>query len=82
LGLPENVFVYEGRPMHAIVLAYEAEFLDRAWYGRNPVTGGEDDGRTFTTLRKPLPESAAGRAILFPDGMLELTQTASPAEKR
>jgi 8-oxo-dGTP pyrophosphatase MutT (NUDIX family) len=42
-GLVENIFTYDGRPGHEIVLVYEAELGDRALYGRDRFEGIEED---------------------------------------
>ncbi|MDQ3327072.1 MAG: NUDIX hydrolase [Chloroflexota bacterium] len=71
LGTLENVFTYDGRPGHEIVLVYDGAFVDAALYGRERLTGRE--GRTtFEAVWKPLTAFVADQPLLYPDGLLEL----------
>ncbi len=72
LGTLENIFSYEGKPGHEIVLVFDGAFADRALYEQRDLAGLEDDGSTFKAVWKSLGEFGPGRAILYPDGLLEL----------
>jgi len=72
LGALENIFTYNGKAGHEIVLCYETQFADPAFYQQETVTGHEDDGQSFQATWKPLTDFQEGRAILYPDGLLEL----------
>src|SRR5690348_666229 len=81
LGALENLFIYNGKPGHEIVLVFAGELTDPALYERETWIGQEDDGEAFTVVWKPLADFAAGRALLYPDGLLALLEqhTAAPA---
>jgi 8-oxo-dGTP pyrophosphatase MutT (NUDIX family) len=72
LGMLENIFTYEGQPMHEIVLVYRAQLLHPERFDLDVVPCQEDDGQPFRAMWKPLKEFADGRAILYPQGLLEL----------
>jgi 8-oxo-dGTP pyrophosphatase MutT (NUDIX family) len=72
LGMLENIFTYEGRPKHEIVLVYRAQLRDPERFNLEVIQCREDDGQPFRAMWKPLKEFAEGRAILYPEGLLEL----------
>ena len=72
LGALENLFTHEGEFGHEIVLVYEGDFADKAFYEAESVRAQEDDGMTFTARWKPLQEFREGKAPLYPDGLLRL----------
>ena len=78
LGALENLFTHEGEFGHEIVLVYEGDFADKAFYEAESVRAQEDDGMTFTARWKPLQEFREGKAPLYPDGLLRLLS--SPGE--
>jgi len=67
----ENIFTYDGKPGHEIVLVYEAAFCDLGQY-ELVATTCRDNGEEFVAVWKPLDEFREGRAILYPEGLLEL----------
>jgi len=71
LGTIENIFTYDGKPAHEIVLVYEAAFCDQGQYevGR---TTCRDNGEEFEAVWKPLDDFRKGTSILYPEGLLEL----------
>ena len=71
LGTIENIFTFDGKPGHEIVLVYEARFVDSHLYDVESVRCRDDDGE-FVALWKPVDEFQSGRAILYPEGLLEL----------
>jgi len=75
LSAIESLFTYEGQPHHEIVLVFEADFADGAVYQRASVNGNESDGAPFTVMWKPLSDFRDGKAILYPEGLLELLDT-------
>jgi 8-oxo-dGTP pyrophosphatase MutT (NUDIX family) len=81
LGTLENLFTYNGKPGHEIVLVFAGDLTDPALYERDAWIGHEDGGEEFRVVWKPLTDFAAGRALLYPDGLLELLQqhAAAPA---
>ncbi len=72
LGALENLFTHEGAFGHEIVLVYEGDFADKAFYEAETVPAQEEDGMTFTACWKPLQEFREGKAPLYPDGLLRL----------
>lgn len=72
LGMLENIFTFEGAAGHEIALIYEGEFADVSLYARDEMTASEPDGTTWRVLWLPLEDARAGRALLYPNGLLEL----------
>jgi len=72
LGTLENIFTYDGRPGHEIVLVYEADFVDRSLYEKATIQGIEDGNIPFKAVWKPLEEFERGGSPLYPEGLLEL----------
>lgn len=72
LGTLENLFTHEGEFGHEIVLAYEGDFVDKAFYETETVAAQEEDGLKFTARWKSLHEFREGKAPLYPDGLLRL----------
>jgi ADP-ribose pyrophosphatase YjhB (NUDIX family) len=71
LQVMENLFVFDGARGHEIVWMYDATLVDPAFYARDEIVINEN-GTRGRARWKPLSEFAAGRAILYPDGLLEL----------
>jgi ADP-ribose pyrophosphatase YjhB (NUDIX family) len=74
LGTLENLFTYDGKPGHEIVMVFAGELADPALYTCETVAGCEDNGGEFKAVWKPLADFAAGGAPLYPDGLLELLE--------
>jgi ADP-ribose pyrophosphatase YjhB (NUDIX family) len=72
LGALENIFTCNGKPGHEIVLCYEAKFADPAFYQQETAAGHEDNGQSFQAVWKVLADFQEGRAILYPEGLLDL----------
>nr|WP_218891053.1 NUDIX domain-containing protein [Actinomycetospora corticicola] len=70
VGVLENVFEFEGRPGHEIVVLYTASIADPAFYDRPDPGPILDEGTPVRWL--PLRDVVAGRAVLYPEGLLEL----------
>jgi 8-oxo-dGTP pyrophosphatase MutT (NUDIX family) len=68
-GTLENLFVYDGRPGHEVVLVYEGTLAEAALYEQASMTAYEDDGTPFKALWKPLAEFGREKAPLYPDGL-------------
>jgi ADP-ribose pyrophosphatase YjhB (NUDIX family) len=82
LGTLENLFTYNGKPGHEIVLVFAGEFADSALYEKDAWVGHEEGGEEFKVSWKPLADFAAGRAPLYPDGLLELLTQHTAALER
>jgi len=76
LAAVENIFTYNGRTGHEIVLIYEAEFVDKAFYEQECVSAQEDNDSPFRALWKPLAVFRNRQAPLYPDELLELLERA------
>lgn len=72
LGAVENIFTYNGKPGHEILLVYDGALVDRTMYERPELEGREHDGATFKVVWKSLREFRAGAARLYPEGLLPL----------
>jgi len=72
LGTIENIFTLAGQPGHEIVLVYEANFVDPRLYETESVRCQEDDGSEFVAKWKSVGEFRAGKAPLYPTGILDL----------
>ena len=71
LGTLENVFTYNGRPGHEIVLIYDARFDDEPSYGRASLEAFEESNDThFQLIWKSLDDfGETGSPPLYPDGV-------------
>lgn len=76
LGALENIFTYDGKPGHEIVLVYDGSFVKSSLYGRERLTGREGDA-LITVVWKPLTAFGPGSPPLYPDGLLELLSSAT-----
>jgi hypothetical protein len=72
LSTLENIFTYDGRPGHEIVMVYQADLANRGLYEQPLVVGHEDSGAPFNAVWRPLADFAGGQSPLYPDGLLEL----------
>lgn len=72
VGTLENLFTYEGRPGHEIVLVYEADIANPDAYETDVIEGHEDGGGTFKVVWKPVSEFGSGADPLYPEGLAEL----------
>lgn len=80
LGMLENIFQFEDAAGHEIALIYEGEFADRAWYERDEMTAREPGDLSWRVLWLPLAEARTGRALLYPEGLLDLLDHAAPPD--
>jgi 8-oxo-dGTP pyrophosphatase MutT (NUDIX family) len=71
LGMLENIFTYEGRRGHEIVLVYDGRLAEAAFYKREGFQGNEL-GHLFKVVWKKLEEFGEGKPPVYPDGLLEL----------
>lgn len=70
-GVVENVFIYNGKPGHEIVLLYDARFEDERFYDREHFVFFDGD-EANRAVWKTLDFFRQGRAPLYPTGLLEL----------
>ncbi len=71
LGMLENIFTYEGRRGHEIVLVYDGQLSDRSLYEKD-VISGDELGTPFKAVWKRLDEFGPGKPPVYPDNLLEL----------
>jgi len=78
LGTLENIFAFNGDPGHEIVMVYDGVLIDSGLYDQAVIEGNEADmDETFTAVWKSLTEFESGKAILYPDGLIELLSQGS-----
>ncbi|WP_107330446.1 NUDIX hydrolase [Metapseudomonas otitidis] len=71
LGTLENLFVYNGKPGHELVIIYDGEFADPTLYSTTHLSVVESDGATFTATWRSLDEFGP-ELPLYPEGLAEL----------
>lgn len=71
LGLLENIFTYEGRSEHEIVLVYDGRLSDLRLYEKETLQGDEL-GQPFKAVWKRLDDFEPEKLLLYPDGLLTL----------
>jgi 8-oxo-dGTP pyrophosphatase MutT (NUDIX family) len=71
VGMIENIFTFDDKPGHEIVLVYEATFEDPHLYEMESIECQDDDG-TFVAVWKPLAELQREKIPLYPEGLLDL----------
>ncbi len=72
LGAIENIFKYNGRPGHEIVLIYDGTFKEKRWYNQALIRGMEGGGAEIRAVWKNIQEFGNGKSVLYPTGLLEL----------
>lgn len=70
----ENVFTCCGKEGHQVIIIYEGEFVDLAFYRQAEIRGMEDNGEPFKAKWMPLDDFHAGKFPLYPTGLLELLE--------
>lgn len=74
VGVFENIFTYNGRPGHEIVLIFDGRFCDEALYDRDLIVGVESDGEPFEA-RWHGSESFSAHTPLYPEGLSDLLRS-------
>ena len=72
LGALENIFTFNGKPGHEIVLIYDGALMDSGLYDQAAIVGIEADGEEFRAVWKNIGEFGGGKSILYPTGLLEM----------
>lgn len=72
LGTLENIFTFEGKPGHELVMVFETEFLDKAFYASKTIVGSEGDELPFIAEWVRVDEAVSGVIPLYPDGLAAL----------
>ena len=78
LGILENIFTYDGKAGHEIVLVYQGAFANPAIYQQEEILGIEDNGLEFKSLWKPISDFPNQQTPLYPDGLLHLIHSMPP----
>ncbi|MGA2488925.1 MAG: NUDIX domain-containing protein [Anaerolineales bacterium] len=74
LGMLENIFTYEGRGGHEIVLVYDGHLCDSSMYAKE-IIQGDEFGQPFRAVWKRLGEFGPGKPPVYPDGLLALLRS-------
>jgi 8-oxo-dGTP pyrophosphatase MutT (NUDIX family) len=77
LGTLENIFTFDGKPGHEIIMIYDGALRDSGLYERPVIVGQEVDGEEFRASWKNISEFGVGKSILYPTGLLEMLQGTS-----
>ena len=72
LGLLENIYTFNGKPYHEIVLIFDGALINSGLYEQAVIVGEEANGEVIRAMWKSLDEFGEGTSILYPPGLLEL----------
>jgi 8-oxo-dGTP pyrophosphatase MutT (NUDIX family) len=72
LGTLENIFIFNGKLGHEIVLIYDGILKEPGLYDQAMIVGQEVDGEEFRAIWKDISEFGEGMKILYPIGLLEM----------
>jgi 8-oxo-dGTP pyrophosphatase MutT (NUDIX family) len=75
LGALENIFNFNGKPGHEVVLIYDGALCKRGSYDRDVLLGKEGDGTDIRAVWKNIHEFGEGKSILYPTGLLEMLES-------
>ncbi len=77
LGALENIFNFNGKSGHEVVLIYDGALRKRGLYDRDVILGKEGDGTDIRAVWKNIHEFGEGKSILYPTGLLDLLQSSA-----
>jgi 8-oxo-dGTP pyrophosphatase MutT (NUDIX family) len=72
LGMLENVFKFNGKTGHEIVMVYDGVLKKSRLYKQSEIPDREANGKKIRAVWKRLDEFRSGMAILYPTGLLEM----------
>jgi 8-oxo-dGTP pyrophosphatase MutT (NUDIX family) len=73
LGTLENIFTFDGKPGHEIVQVYDGALKESGLYEQAMISGYEAELNVpIKVLWKRIDEFGPGKAILYPDGLLDM----------
>jgi ADP-ribose pyrophosphatase YjhB (NUDIX family) len=72
LATIENIFTYEGKSGHEIILVYDAEFVDKNMYEKEFINITESADGWYKAYWKSIDEFGEGKLILYPDKLKKL----------
>jgi 8-oxo-dGTP pyrophosphatase MutT (NUDIX family) len=68
----ENIFTFEGKPSHELVLMYDGVLADETLYARELIEGWEADGEPIKAVWKSLDDFDDSHPPLYPSGLLQM----------
>lgn len=71
LGMLENIYASGGVCAHQIVLVYDGRLTHPSIYEKE-IFEGDELGEPFKVMWKRLDDFGEGKALVYPDGLLEL----------
>jgi ADP-ribose pyrophosphatase YjhB (NUDIX family) len=72
LAAVENIFTYEGKPGHEIILVYDAEFVNKDMYKKDVIEITELNCGWSKAYWKSLGEFGEGKLKLYPDRLMRI----------
>lgn len=75
IGVLEHIFTFNNEPRHELILIFLASFVDPKYSSIESVPI-EDNGQALTAEWMALSEFREGRALLGPEGLLDLVMAA------
>ena len=75
LGTLENIYSFNGKPYHEIVLIYDGVLINSRLYEQAVIVGEEANGDVIRAMWKSLAEFGEEKSILYPPGLLDLLRT-------
>jgi 8-oxo-dGTP pyrophosphatase MutT (NUDIX family) len=72
LGTLENIFTFNGKPGHEIVVIYDGVLKQAGLYNQAAIIGQEVEGSEFRAIWKNIDDFGKGKSILYPTGLLEM----------
>ena len=80
VGMVENIFTYDAKPGHEIVLIYQADFEDPEICGVASVRCQDDDGE-FPADWIPIADFQSGQGVLYPEGLVDLLMSVAASSE-
>ena len=72
LGTVENIFTFNGKPGHEIVMIYDGALKESGLYDQAVIVGEEANGEEIQAVWMGVDEFGDGKSILYPYGLLEM----------
>ncbi len=74
IGPSENLFEYQGQTTHEISFMFEGEFSNSEVYRKGELTCQGPEGRPYTAVWKSAKELVRQKALIVPEGLLEMVE--------
>lgn len=75
LGTVENIFTFNGKSYHEVILIYDGALKDVGLYDQAVIVGNEANGEEIRAEWKRITDFGDGKSILYPTGLLEMLVT-------